>query len=85
MQAVRGDLADVELASEVFAPHYARALQCSVIADATVYLKPDHSSPVLGHLTVGDVVELFDINGGWGWVKTSKVVGYLRADCVETA
>lgn len=82
---MRGDLADVELASKVFAPHYAKALSCRAAADAGVHAKPHADSEQVDHLTKGDAVDLFDVNGGWSWVRTAKAVGYVRAETIVLA
>lgn len=82
IQAVRGDLADVELASKVFAPHYAKGLPCRALADTNVYAKPNVEAPSVDILLTGELADLFDVNGGWSWVRTSKAVGYVRADCI---
>ena len=85
IQAVRGDLADVELASQVFAPHYAKALPCHALADADILAKPQTDSARVDQLVKGDAVDLFDVSGGWGWVRTPKAVGYVRADRIAPA
>ena len=82
IHAVRGDLADVELASQVFAPHYAKALPSRVVDDADVHRKPDVDSDKVDRLAKDQRVDLFDVNGDWGWVRTSKAVGYVHADSV---
>ncbi len=85
IHAVRGDLADVELASQVFAPHYAKALPCRVLVDTAIHVKPNIDSERVDHLVEGDAVDLFDVSGGWSWVRTSKAVGYVRADYIGPA
>lgn len=85
IHAVRGDLADVELASQVFAPHYAKALVCRVLVETNVFAKPNDEAARVDHLLKGDAVDLFDVNGGWSWIRTSKAVGYVHADCIVAA
>ena len=80
VHALRDDLADVELADRVFAPHYARATAYRVMTVASVYQKPDPDAEILEKLSVGATVDLFDINGGWAWIRSTKGVGYTRAE-----
>ncbi len=85
IHAVRDDLADVELADRVFAPHYAKAMACKVIISMTVHVKPNAETATVDTVAVGDTVDLFDLNAGWGWVRTANGVGYVRADGIEPA
>ncbi len=80
--AVRNDLADVELADRVFAPHYAQATASRAISASIVYKKPIESSDKVDELSVGATIDLFDLSAGWGWVRTAKGMGYVRADCI---
>jgi hypothetical protein len=83
--AVRDDLADVDLADRVFAPHYAQALAYRVTALATAFAKPDSETARITSLKIGDVIDVFDLSAGWAWVRTTKGIGYVRADCIESA
>ena len=75
--AVRGDIADLELAHEVFAPHYARGLDYHVVAEAAVCAEAG-SGEQRAHLTTGDTFCVLDISGGHAWGKTvSGVPGYV--------
>jgi hypothetical protein len=82
LDAVRDDLADVELADRVFAPHYAKAIPYQVVTAAAVHFKPNAASEQIDILSIGATLDLFDLSAGWGWVRTAKGVGYIRADCV---
>jgi uncharacterized protein YgiM (DUF1202 family) len=82
---VRDDLADVELADRVFAPHYAKAAAVVVTKATTVHSKPSADTGVVATLMTGTVIDLFDLSAGWGWVRTANSVGYILADCVEPA
>jgi hypothetical protein len=82
---VRNDLADVELADRVFAPHYAKAMNYRAVGAATVHVKPSSEADTVDTLNVGDALDLFDLSAGWGWVRTAKGIGYVRADCIEPA
>ncbi|WP_293881212.1 SH3 domain-containing protein [Sphingomonas sp.] len=83
MDAVRGDLADVELADRVFAPHYAKACAFTVIAETALRIAPSTESEVVGKLGLGDQFDLLDISGEWGWGRGSKVVGYVSASAIK--
>jgi hypothetical protein len=83
--AVRDDLADVELADRVFAPHYARSTAYRAVAASTVHVKPSGSSDKVDDLSIDAAVDLFDLSAGWGWVRTAKGMGYVRADCIAPA
>ena len=82
---MRDDLADVELADRVFAPHYARAMAYRVTMAAMTHAKPDASTPVIDTLDAGAALDLFDLSAGWGWVRSAKGMGYIVADCIEPA
>jgi Bacterial dipeptidyl-peptidase Sh3 domain len=79
---VRDDLADVELADRVFAPHYAKALARKVVSDEVVRCSPKPDAEVAGAISRGDRVELFDISGGWAWVRSADAVGYVPAEAL---
>jgi hypothetical protein len=85
IHAVRDDLADVELADRVFAPHYAKALACRATVESTVHVKPNVESDKVDDLSVGVFVDLFDLSAGWGWIRTAKGMGYVPADCIAPA
>jgi hypothetical protein len=85
IHAVRDDLADVELADRVFAPHYARAMAYRVVTAATTHTKPNGDAAVVDSVEVGAVLDLFDLSAGWGWVRTGKGIGYIPAHNVVPA
>ncbi len=88
LDAVRDDLADVNLAGRLFTPHYADAVakQCN-LPFAALFQKPggEQSSELLR----GETFMLLDISGGWawGWTAHDHYVGYLEASvlCEPTA
>ena len=85
VHAVRDDLADVELADRVFAPHYARSTLYRVIAGTSVYIKPNLESEQIGTVMIGDSADIFDLSGGWAWVRVTAGIGYLPANTVTPA
>jgi hypothetical protein len=72
--AIRADLADIAVAGEHFAPHYAAPMMASVIAPyAAMRAAPDLSAPMVSELLYGEAFALLDVTGGWAW-------GYSHAD-----
>ncbi len=78
--AVRKDLADVDLADRVFAPHYAKALETVVIAHALVIrASAAADAEPVGALVKGDrfrVLEITDLLA-WGQAGKDGPVGYV--------
>ena len=79
--AVRKDLADVRLADQVFAPHYAAPLPRRIVTATELRAERAVDSPRLASLTIGDRFEMLDITGGsaWGVASASGLVGYVDA------
>lgn len=78
--AVRKDLADVELADRIFAPHYAKALETIVIADTlTIRSAPAADSDPAGELAKGDRFRVLEITDrlAWGQAGDDGPVGYV--------
>ena len=85
IDAVRDDLADVELADRVFAPHYARATAYNLTSPATVFAKPSDQAETIVALDVPAIVDVFDLNAGWAWMRTAHGMGYIRTNCIAPA
>ena len=83
-QAVRRDLADVRLASIVFAPHYAAPLALTLAHDAVLRSGPEPDSEKLADLPTGTRFELLERSGGHGWgvVPDRELVGYVDEDAL---
>lgn len=83
--AVRGDLADLDLADQIFAPHYARARRYRANAEAVIRAAPDNASEPRGSLAPGDPFHVLDLSGGWLWGRGEQEgsVGYVPADAVS--
>jgi NlpC/P60 family/Bacterial dipeptidyl-peptidase Sh3 domain len=81
--ALRGDLADVSLAGQTFAPHYAEASprECA-LPFVAMYNKP--SGDQVSELLAGEAFALLDISGGWAWGYSTHdhYVGYVKADAL---
>jgi hypothetical protein len=74
VHAWRNDIADIALASRLFAPHYAKALirACGMI-QTLVREEPSDSAAAVSELLPGEEFAVLDITAGWAW-------GYCRAD-----
>ena len=83
--AVRGDLADVRLADQVFAPHYAQPIACRVCAAVPLRASPAGDQLVM--MAQGDTFELLELAGGhaWGIATAAKLVGYCDRQALELA
>jgi len=86
--AYRPDIADIALAGVLFAPHYARAELCRVVADAvTIRARPSNDAPAISQLVHGEGFDMIDKAGGWAWGRCAHddYVGYVRADALGPA
>ena len=83
--AVRPDLADVRLADQVFAPHYAAPVARVIARDAALRQDREAGSAVLATLAAGSAFDLLDILGddAWGIAPAGSadgaLVGYVDA------
>lgn len=80
VEAIRADLADVELADRHFAPHYAKAVKRTAIEPRTpIFKKPDAESEMISELLYGEGFALLDVTSGWAWGYTlhDHYVGYV--------
>lgn len=86
--AVRKDIADIELADRVFAPHYAAAEHCRVIVPAVaVRESPSDKARASSQLLQGEGFAIIDNAGGWAWGYGlhDRYVGYVAADALGEA
>jgi hypothetical protein len=81
---VRGDLAHVRCAGNVFVPHYAVPMPFVVQpGGAPLHLLGSSASEVLADLAGGSAFQVLDISGGWVWGQAGGpddedgLVGYL--------
>ena len=77
--AVRPDLADIRLADQVFAPHYAASAERAVASTAVLRSARDPQSEPLVTLAPGERFELLDLIGdtAWGRAANHDLVGYV--------
>ena len=83
--AVRGDLADIRLAGQVFAPHFAAPLACR-LAHGTA-LRDAPSGEALATLSAGEPFEVLELAGAtaWGRAPGPGLVGYLDRSALDAA
>ena len=76
---MRPDLADIRLADQVFAPHYAASVDRSVASSTVLRSGRDPGSEALATLAAGERFELLDLIGdsGWGRAANHDLVGYV--------
>jgi hypothetical protein len=84
---VRRDIADIRLAEQVFAPHYAVPMPAVLNRAAPLRLAREPDSEVVAALQPGDVFEILEIAGvsGWGIAVGPGLVGYLDRDALDLA
>ncbi|WP_174273848.1 C40 family peptidase [Sphingomonas bacterium] len=78
--AYRRDIADVGLAGALFAPHYARAVDCRVESDQVMLRgDPSDDARATSQLLRGESFALLDLSGDWAWGRClhDDYVGYL--------
>ena len=82
---MRGDLADVRLADQVFAPHYAQPMACTITRATPLQDKAD--GPEVAMLPVGSSFELLELAGrhAWGVAPGIGLVGYCDRTALELA
>jgi hypothetical protein len=82
LNAWRSDIADIDLADRLFAPHYAEALvrACGLIP-TMVHEGPSDDTQAVSQLLPGEEFAVLDITGGWAWgyCRLDRRVGYVEA------
>ena len=82
VHAYRRDLADIALAGQLFAPHYARPLIRSCgMRGAFVYPEPSFDAAPSTELLPGEDFAMLEISAGWAWgyCRHDHYVGYVEA------
>lgn len=79
--AIRPDLADIAVAGQHFAPHYAAPMMRSVRHAAPLRATSAGDGDTLGELLPGEGFALLDVTGGvaWGYRLRDHLVGYCPA------
>ncbi|MBB3692960.1 SH3 domain-containing protein [Sphingomonas sp. BK580] len=83
--AVRADIADVRLADQVFAPHYAAPLRRSLAEATPLREGRDPAATALADLPAGAPFDVLDVTGdvAWGIAVDQNLVGYVDAAAVR--
>lgn len=85
--AIRPDLADIAVAGQHFAPHYAAPMMRSgVLPAASLRALPSLEAEQTSELLFGEGFALLDLTGGWAWgyCLADHYVGYLAAEALGT-
>ncbi|KUR70214.1 hypothetical protein AQZ52_15260 [Novosphingobium fuchskuhlense] len=85
-RAVRGDLAHVRYAGQIFVSHYAVPMPRTVgAAGAALHAAGREDAEIVGTLAAGETFNLLDKAGGWGWGQQGEdgLVGYLPLAALE--
>lgn len=79
---VRGDLAHIRLAGQVFVPHYAVPLPYCTTASAELLAAARSDAAVLATIEPDTRFDVLDIAGNWAWgsVGEDGLVGYVALD-----
>ena len=82
--AYRKDLADITLAGQVIASHYAEPLPRALSRPANLHSAPGEGSDVICKLDAGDPFELLENSVGWAWGYGGRErrVGYVESDAL---
>jgi hypothetical protein len=82
---VRGDLADVRLADQVFAPHSAAPIACLLNRAAPLRAEREEQSQSLAQLAAGDPFETLELAGdnAWGVAPSLGLVGYVDRTALD--
>jgi cell wall-associated NlpC family hydrolase len=88
IHAVRGDLADLALAGQIFVPHYARpmAMTCAV-PEILVRKEGRADADAVTQLLCGEDFMVVDMSGGWAWgyCRHDHYVGYVPENVLSQA
>jgi hypothetical protein len=84
INAVRRDLADVRLAGQVFAPHYASPMPMEVAIEVMLREGPEGNSSRMALLQPHEIFEVLELAGdnAWGIALEHGLVGYVNADAL---
>ncbi|HKX91570.1 MAG TPA: hypothetical protein VJM15_03995 [Sphingomicrobium sp.] len=82
--AYRRDLADVALATQVIASHYAEPAERVLARPTELRSGPSDGAPAIGALGAGEPFAMLDDALGWAWGYAGKDrrVGYVRSSAV---
>ena len=75
------------MASQLFAPHYAKPVARKLTEGAALRERPDAASEALAEMDAGEEFKLLDITGAWAWGYrgSDHLVGYIPASALGQA
>ena len=81
---MRPDIADIRLADQVFAPHYAKAMRRTLAVETPLRAGRGDDAETLAMLRPGDDFDLLDVTGNaaWGIAIGAGMVGYVDASAL---
>lgn len=84
---VRGDLAHIKLAGQVFVPHYAVPMLHTIARDTPLRSQSRADGDVMATLPPGTRFEVLDMAGAWTWgqIAGDGLVGYVAQADLEPA
>ncbi|KQM65968.1 hypothetical protein ASE75_05675 [Sphingomonas sp. Leaf17] len=84
--AVRADIADIRLADQVFAPHYAVPMPQIVTVPVSLMAARQDGADVLAQLQPGETFEMLEIAGpkAWGIAVAHGLVGYVDRSALDS-
>lgn len=85
VNAFRGDVADIDLAGTLFAPHYAAPMARTAIASTMIRSAPGNDTEAASQLLPGEEFAVLDLTAGWAWgySRHDHYVGYVSTDKLE--
>ena len=85
--AYRKDLADIALAGQVIASHYADPLDCMIAVATNLRTAPSIEAPEVRRIDAGEPFQLLDDSLGWSWgyAGSERRVGYVRTEDLKAS
>ena len=86
VNAFRRDVADIDLAGTLFAPHYAAPMIRAAIASTMIRQAPGADAEASSQLLPGEDFAVLDLTGDWAWgySRHDHYVGYVSAAALGT-
>lgn len=84
---MRGDLAHIALAGQVFVPHYAVPVVYRTVSATPVLAAAHGAAEHLAELATGTMFDVLDIAGNWAWGQAGEggPVGHVALEQLEKA
>ena len=80
-------MADIALAGQVIASHYAEPVERTIAAAAALRAAASDDAAVIRELAAGEQFAMLDESVGWAWgyAGAEQRVGYVRADALSVS